>query len=107
MSKLPADLQKPLELAGQAFLSFSRAIRPDEDEADQDTAGEADEMDAAAALTEAAGLSYLGISQIGALFSVPEGHRGPRGPYNQFSKSEDFFRVSMSWPPRWFRAQYR
>ncbi|KAG9086458.1 hypothetical protein FS749_003630 [Ceratobasidium sp. UAMH 11750] len=32
---------------------------------------------------------------------------GLRGPYNQITKSEDWFKVSMNWPPTWFRRVYR
>ncbi|KAG9078700.1 hypothetical protein FRC06_008232 [Ceratobasidium sp. 370] len=30
-----------------------------------------------------------------------------RGPYTQIQKSEDWFEVSMRWPPTWFQNTYR
>lgn len=33
--------------------------------------------------------------------------RQTRGPYNQWKKCTDFFEISMSWPDRDFRHEYR
>lgn len=45
----------------------------------------------------------MGLRALSLMLSGP----GSRGPYNQWQKCEEFFDVSMSWPDRDFRHEYR
>ncbi|KAG1827921.1 hypothetical protein EV424DRAFT_1555011 [Suillus variegatus] len=45
----------------------------------------------------------MGLCALSLMLSGP----GSRGPYNQWQKCEEFFDVSMSWPDRDFRHEYR
>ncbi|KAG8898763.1 hypothetical protein FRC01_010771, partial [Tulasnella sp. 417] len=94
MATLLLAMQKPLELTGHALLSLSRATRSEDPEAENSDPEEDESVDGGlSSVLEMVGLPYLGISQVPTLFRGPVSGRGPRGPYNQFTKAEDFFRV--------------
>lgn len=101
MLKLPPNLQVPLQLVGQGFLSLAWAVQPTDPHSPEYTltSDEYDEEDLSS-LAETVSLSY-----VPELFGA--NRCGPQGPYNQFAKSEDFFHKSLSWSPRWFRSLYR
>ena len=44
-----------------------------------------------------------GFQVLASMLSSPD----PRGPYNQWRKCYDFFEISLSWPDRDFRHEYR
>jgi len=56
---------------------------------------------------DASQLMYLGsiVSIIAA--TLPPHSSASRGPYNQYQKCTQFFAVSMQWPDRQFRHEYR
>lgn len=56
---------------------------------------------------DASQIMYLGglISVAGAI--SPSTRSTSRGPYNQFQKCTDWFVLSLQWPDRQFRHEYR
>ena len=56
---------------------------------------------------EASQVMYLGnlVSIVAATLPPPDSTG--RGPYNQYQKCTQFFTVSMGWPDRQFRHEYR
>lgn len=102
---LPASLQAPLATLGQAHLQLVTLFDIDmQDAMEAEEEEEVDDLADQHQVFEVLGIAYTAISRMDDFFY---GRLGPRGPYNQIGKSEDFFRVSLSWPERWFRKQFR
>jgi hypothetical protein len=45
----------------------------------------------------------MGLHALSLILSGPSS----RGPYNQWQKCQEFFDISLSWPDRHFRYEYR
>ena len=74
----------------------------DTDSTDEEGIGELDDQ-----IETASEIMYLGSLVSVAAATLPPPNPTSRGPYNQFEKCTQFFGVSMGWPDRQFRHEYR
>lgn len=76
----------------------------DDDDEREDLDGSEEEDAEFRQLAEDLGHLFGVLARMDYLFNAKY---GPRGPYNQFKKSEDFFRFALSFDTRCFRSLFR